>query len=1210
MEDRNKLLAELQNWVKTSDGPLVVNLIERYVEQHVEQRGKYNVNIGEGSGVSIGDRLDRLDTSVLEEIRDLLRSQLPPPPLDINWPEVSRTLLEERFQLTTNLMTRGEDIAYQVEQVYVPLGLVERKKVPRRKEDVPPEQGSELYREGGKKERSPRDPKLKQEEGKERSPRESEQEQEVEITKRYEHEEFLKQVLQQGQSPKSQGKRLAIIGEPGAGKTTLLQQISRWVSTQFPDSIAIWVSLTELQGDRLETYLENRWLQRVIREAGGAEISPADKQHFAAQFERGRVWLLLDGLDEMQVSGNPLSAIQRQIQEGGWLQQAKILLTCRLNLWDGDRNALTGFDTYRTLEFSYPEQVEQFVERWFAPREKADLGRALCAALKEPGRERIRDLVKNPLRLTLLCFSWYLQQGQLPETQAELYERFVNRIYEWKQEQFPTTPEQRKQLNRALAELSRDAIDDVGGQQTRFRLRERFVKRYLDRSLPEERKTLFDLVMEIGWLNKVGVDADDPEQAMYAFYHTTFEEYFAALGIGDRHFFLNHIPKNPFKTGASYRIFEPQWKQVFLLWLGRKDIGKFLKDALIHAMVTFKDGCKGFYSDRAFLLAAEGISEFKDCTYADEIIDRLIQWSYNISNWKKQLCYIFLYGLVRIKIRANYAEKFLSHTDSQKVIEVFMDLLEDPEQSKEKFYVLVSIEKTLQQIGIGNERLIKKLTQILSSHKDEDTRWKAADILIKIDSRNETAISVLVQLLNSSNYVFTRSRAVHSLVNLESGNAIAIKALSQLLDMSEDEDTCWRAAKILGKIDPGNEKAIQSFVNLLGMVRDLWNFLMIAESLIDVNPNNQTAIRLLISLLDSCQDREICLRAIEILGKIEPGNEEAIAQLVRLLDSPQKNFLFPYERLLYENFFHKTVTKNLIKIGANSQTAIRLLTNLLESSTDELTYLRVAETLIKIDPENDIVIKILAHKIWDYQKILDRLEIITKPWKQLSFKDFRTSDPQSEFVEKSYLQQQINIDIYLNNAVETLGKIGANNEKAIQVLVKFLDIHQNDFMRIKIAKSLVNIAPNNEKAIEALVELLDSSQSQSDRRSAAKSLGKIGVRNQTVIGSLTTFLDSSRDEYTRQIAAESLSKIDPGNEKAIEALVKLLDSSQSGLTCRSLAKNLEQIGTSNESATRTLVRSLHHHLRTEEAYELMMKCAETLPYPDFFQAFHSSRRPF
>ena len=69
--------------------------------------------------------------------------------------------------------------------------------MPRRSQDISPEQGSALYQEDGQPERSPENSK---------SPQEAELEQKIEITQRFEHEQFLEQVLQQGQSPKSQEK--------------------------------------------------------------------------------------------------------------------------------------------------------------------------------------------------------------------------------------------------------------------------------------------------------------------------------------------------------------------------------------------------------------------------------------------------------------------------------------------------------------------------------------------------------------------------------------------------------------------------------------------------------------------------------------------------------------------------------------------------------------------------------------------------------------------------------------------------------------------------------------------------------------------------------------------------------------------------------------------------------------------------------------------
>jgi predicted NACHT family NTPase len=458
-------------------------------DRNTVQIGKYNVSIAEGKDIHIGDKI--YQGADAETIRAIFLEMLSQNSqrVEIDWHHISQTMLPEQLPFTSKSLTSDEGISHRTTQVYVPLGLVERKKQTRRREDVSPEQGSELYRE-------------------------------AEITQTFEYQQFLQQVLKQRQSPKSQGKRIAIIGEPGAGKTTLLQQIASWVSGEIPYAVVIWVSLSDLQGRELEAYLFEVLLQAVARKAGQAEASTQIKDDFVAQFNRGLVWLLLDGVDEMQASqGNALTECDRQLRMGTLLQQARIVLSCRLNLWDGGSNALDSFDNYRTLEFSYPQQVEQFIGNWFGslPSTETPTGQRLCAALAEPGKERIRDLAKNPLRLTLLCFNWYLGEGKLPETKAGLYEQFVADFYEWKKGQFATTGEQRKRLNAALGELARDAIDK---EATRFRLRQNFVCEYLGE--PDDGDSLFGLALRLGWLNKVGVDGDNPRKSVYAFFHPTF----------------------------------------------------------------------------------------------------------------------------------------------------------------------------------------------------------------------------------------------------------------------------------------------------------------------------------------------------------------------------------------------------------------------------------------------------------------------------------------------------------------------------------------------------------------------------------------------------------------------------------------------------------------------------------------------------------------
>jgi predicted NACHT family NTPase len=105
---------------------------------------------------------------------------------------------------------------------------------------------------------------------------------------------------------------------------------------------------------------------------------------------------------------------------------------------------------------------------------------------------------------------------------------------------------------------------------------------------------LFNLACRLGWLNLVDTEAKTDE-AVYAFFHPTFQDYFAACAIDDWHFFLNHVPDNPIQ--GIYRIFEPHWKEVILLWLGREEEElREKKEESIKALVEFEDGCAGLYS--------------------------------------------------------------------------------------------------------------------------------------------------------------------------------------------------------------------------------------------------------------------------------------------------------------------------------------------------------------------------------------------------------------------------------------------------------------------------------------------------------------------------------------------------------------------------------------------------------------------------------------
>jgi HEAT repeat protein len=726
--------------------------------------------------------------------------------------------------------------------VYVPLGLVERKQQQRRRGDVPLEEVYQLSEEV--------------------------------ITKEYDNDKFLTEVIEPGKSD-----RIAIIGEPGAGKTTLQEKIAVWIHDK-NKGLPICIPLGGLQGKSLKDYLLQIWLKTALRfiepDASGVEA-----RHIAALqklFCEGRVWLLLDGVDEMAATSpvEALATIKEQLTD--WLVEARVVLTCRLNVWDANvNNLLTGFETYRTLEFK-PEQVEDFIRQWFAYAEDSQRGEELLRKLQETGKERIRELVRNPLRLSLLCQTSYVLPADepLPETKAALYERFTRYFYEWKQEQRPTTRTERRQLNQALGELAKAGINS----KARFRLGE-------DLACDVMGEPLFDLACRLGWLNLVDRETKTDE-AVYAFYHPTFQEYFAACTIDDWRYLLNHLPDNP-KQG-TYRIFDPQWKEVILLWLGQEGNNDFSqqKERFIRSLIEFQDGCfeliirnYGFYEYRAYFLAAAGISEFRECKWADEIIKQLLKWSFGTEiqegSWSDQV----VKSLVKSGARQGYApheienkaKEILLETDRGMAIDGLIELTRNsPVEDIRREAV-----KSLGQIGKDSPKVKLVLFELIHNSRNDRTCMKAAQSLGKIDPGNKQAIATLVNLIHSSADDYVRSKARLCLGEIAPDHHEAAKLQSPNL---------FEEFVKAGHIDPSNPELIEWLINEVSSTPNKTNnhYLMrMVQNLGYTLPGHPEAIKALIDLIDITSDQHILWEAVGSLGRIGKSDPKVIELLIDLI---------------------------------------------------------------------------------------------------------------------------------------------------------------------------------------------------------------------------------------------------------------------------------------------------------------------------------------
>ncbi|MEG4962289.1 MULTISPECIES: HEAT repeat domain-containing protein [unclassified Microcoleus] len=912
----------------------------------------------------------------------------------IYWRNICLAMLEAEKPLTTNALMRDEDDRFELEEIHVPLALVERKKPNLIGGDTQAEQGSRLY------------------------------EPEYEEKQRFEHEQFLRDILKDGKG-KQNGKRIAIIGEPGAGKTTLLRKIAFWVHKENTEILPISISLADLpetnpKQEFLEQFLLDKWLKAALPYISLeiVEVTEALKTEFKKLCNQGRVWLLLDGVDEISVQGEErLWAISNQLK--GWVGQARVVLTCRLNVWEANRNVLAdNFEIYHTLDFSYgdstkPDRVEEFIAKWF--NKQPNLGQELRQELDKPGKERIKDLVKNPLRLALLCSTWNLwrDRGGLPDTKAKLYQGFVEKFYEWKSREFPTNSTQREKLNRALGELAKLAIDQT---ESRFRLKHSLVCRVLGQ--PDEE--LFGLALKLGWLNELGLAAESPDETVYGFWHPTFEEYFAALAVDDYwDFFLNHVPENP-KQGI-YRIFEKQWKEVILLWLGRgEERLREQKEEFIDALVNFEDGCgqwdwekigKGFYQYRAYFLAASGINEFKSHPLANKIVNQLVNLGFGYFSHKKQEWQDYM-GVMLGYVMIN---KILTQTDKLSTIQKICSLLENPQYPESSYRRAISV---LGEIGQGNSQSIAVLKRVLNNTKnpeinrqvlislnkiesgqlspidssikttttipvhhkkshpeevdkiqhfievllneknDNNTRMNALDKFKRASQEDSRIINALVEVIEKANDPSLRYLALHYLGKIEQGGITVTRVSMKILEnfKKEDEDLRFKAVKSLRKSNPNNAgNNVDCLLSILNETKDPDLYIALLEALGKIGHDHPKAIATLTGILANTKDEEIRFQSADSLGRINPGNCKAVAVIIEILENTKheytsivhdvlKPFLKPFEDLWESS----KALDSLGEIGNGSKNAIHALVKVLEIAKAEYARRRATKSLLKI----------------------------------------------------------------------------------------------------------------------------------------------------------------------------------------------------------------------------------------------------------------------
>jgi len=388
------------------------------------------------------------------------------------------------------------------------------------------------------------------------------------------------------------------------------------------------------------------------------------------------------------------------------------------------------------------------------------------------------------------------------------------------------------------------------------------------------------------------------------------------LAVADWDYFLpkDHVDC-PVK-GKRYRIFEKQWKQVILLWLGREDVGdeqkqRFdeAKERFIRALVEFKDGCgewgfaridKGFYEYKAYFWAVSAINEFKNSALSTQIARQILTWQFNYpSRDGQQTLNLFapiedlvqkaMFSMNR-KLVITEIMTIFKHCSDGSILSNLIPILHEIAQNDSNLidellqgFCTINNEVTrrfsglaLQRVAIGNLQAIHGLIEILATHKNEEILLNIPETLGGIGKANSEAINGLVSLLHTTDNEMNLKWTAWSLQKVGLGHSEAISGLSEILDTTQHKYTLKYSAESLYIIDPENPKLKSAFLRVIEAMADSEQNQIEAVLILNkVDPGNPECINTLEKIIKKPISEETRVIAAMELGKIDPKNPKA-----------------------------------------------------------------------------------------------------------------------------------------------------------------------------------------------------------------------------------------------------------------------------------------------------------------------------------------------
>jgi hypothetical protein len=402
------------------------------------------------------------------------------------------------------------------------------------------------------------------------------------------HELFLKGGQHRLTSGERQGRQrdclelanevqlLNVLGAPGAGKTTFLRLLGleallpRIWSDSFRNSMGLRAGLESCDRSRyahdcLPVLIELRRfrteeidLVQLIRNELETCGLPESGQLAKALLERGRLLVLLDGVDEVP-SGRIEQAITHIHDFVDRYSCNRFVISCRTAFYKGY------FSRFRDVLLSDfdDHQIATFVRNWFRSDEDRRHGIAdeFVKLLSEPSNASAKELASTPLLLTFLCLT-YDDRQRLPANRSELYRQALEILMErWaSSKRVHNEPIYRELHTRLevqmLAEIAAPAFRDNRYFFTRRELTDR-ITAFLHEELNAPKHLDGDQVLDAIEVQQ-GLIVQRAQDA-WSFSHLTLQEYLTAV------WYENNQRLGELVTG---HLVDVHWREVFILLAG------------------------------------------------------------------------------------------------------------------------------------------------------------------------------------------------------------------------------------------------------------------------------------------------------------------------------------------------------------------------------------------------------------------------------------------------------------------------------------------------------------------------------------------------------------------------------------------------------------------------------------------------------------------